>query len=485
MGRFVGQRRSVGPWLLGLAWALTVGVLAAPVAPAAAQGTPAAEETAPAEGVVATEGEALLRVVHASPDAPAIDVWVDDAVAVEGLAFGAASDFLSVAAGERRVRVVPAGSDPEDGAVLEEEVDLEEGSASVFAATGLLAEIEARVYEVDLGAFEEEGRARVRVVHAAPDAPEVTVAVKAGETLFEGVGFGDASDYAELEEGTYDLEVRAGDEEAVVLEAPDVAFAAGLVYDLFAIGRTEDTSLRLLPVAAEARVPCAGLVGVGTATDACVRVVHASTGAPAVDVYVGETAVAENIAFGSATEYLNLPGGEHQVRIVPTGEPPDDAVIELTEEFDEGRPYLIVAAGSLEEIEADVHEIDLGPLAAESARVRVVHAAADAGEVAVAIAGGPVLFEGVEFREATEYAVLAAGSYDLEARSTESEELAVDVQGLVLEGGTVYDVVALGSVEEGTAQMLPLATTAVAEDAEVMGTPAAGSEPTPVGTPEP
>lgn len=449
---------------------------------AVAVGAPTLSAAAAQEDA-ATEGEALVRVVHASPDAPAIDVYVDDAVVVQNLAFGAASEFLTVADGERQVRVVPTGTDPAAGSVIDEKPEFDDGGAYVVAAVGLLAEIEAKVYDVNLDAFEEEGRARVRVVHAAPGVDDVDVAVAAGDTLFEGVGFGDGSDYTEVEAGTYDLEVRTGDE--VALAAPDVALVAGQVYEVFAIGQIADGSLRLLPLVAPATVPCSALVGVGTSTDACLRAVHAAPDAPSVDIYVDDSVVAEAVAFGTATGYLNVPGGEHRIRIVPTGAPADDAVVELTDDFDEGRPYVIVAAGTEDGVEGNVYDLDLGPLASASARVRVIHAAADAGDVDVVVTGGPTLYEGVAFGDATDYAVIDAATYDLEARSSESEDVAVAVQGLMLDGGMVYDVVALGSVEAGTLQLLPLVTPAIATGDAAVGTPAPAAVATPVTSPTP
>jgi hypothetical protein len=51
-------------------------------------------------GVSADSHEAKVRVVHASPDAPAVDVWVNGQVAISGLAFGEATDYVALAGGD-------------------------------------------------------------------------------------------------------------------------------------------------------------------------------------------------------------------------------------------------------------------------------------------------------------------------------------------------------------------------------------------------
>ena len=73
----------------------------------AAQGTPeaAADMGNCVEALgIGAEGDACINVVHASPDAPAVDVYLDGAVALEGLEFGSISGWVPVPAGEHRSR---------------------------------------------------------------------------------------------------------------------------------------------------------------------------------------------------------------------------------------------------------------------------------------------------------------------------------------------------------------------------------------------
>src|SRR5215203_117467 len=95
-----------------------------------------------------TETDASVRFVHASPDAPAVDVIVDGAVVAADLAFGEATDFLAVSPDEHQVQIVPSGSDAAS-AVIDTTFDPEGGSNYIVAASGLLTEIEAKVYDVN------------------------------------------------------------------------------------------------------------------------------------------------------------------------------------------------------------------------------------------------------------------------------------------------------------------------------------------------
>ncbi len=194
----------------------------------------------------AQSDEAQVRVVHASPDAPAVDVYVVGEVAIEGLEFGNASDPTILPAGEYQVQVAPAGTSADD-AVIDATLTLEGGMAYDVAAVGLLSEIQAQVYPLDLSTI-DDGKARVRAVHASPDAPAVDVVVTDGPVLFEGAELPNATNYAEVDAGTYDLEVRPAGTEDVALSVPGVALEAGTVYDVYAIGLLEDESITLLPL---------------------------------------------------------------------------------------------------------------------------------------------------------------------------------------------------------------------------------------------
>ena len=51
-----------------------------------------------------------LRVVHASPDAPAVDIYIGNGKAVEGLPFGEYTDYIPVPFGQLEYAVYISGT---------------------------------------------------------------------------------------------------------------------------------------------------------------------------------------------------------------------------------------------------------------------------------------------------------------------------------------------------------------------------------------
>jgi hypothetical protein len=176
--------------------------------------------------------QARVRVVHASPDAPAVDVWVNDGIAFSNAPFKGITDYAALDTGTYNVKVVPNGAT--EPVVIEADLALEAKDYTVVAV-GLLENIEPLVL-VDNNNSPAAGKAHVRFVHASPDAPAVDIAVKNGPVLFANVAFKEIGDYLPVDAGTYDLEVRLAGTDTVALDVPGLALAEGTVYTVFAMG---------------------------------------------------------------------------------------------------------------------------------------------------------------------------------------------------------------------------------------------------------
>ncbi|MFB6252105.1 MAG: DUF4397 domain-containing protein, partial [Halobellus sp.] len=185
------------------------------------------------------EAPASVRVAHLSPNAPNVDVSVDGSAVLEDVAFGVTSSYLDVPAGTRTVEITAAG-DP-DTSVFQGDVTVESGQPYTFAAVGEIGEMADQPFEPlvleDGNSAPGGDTARLRVVHASPDAPAVDVTVAAGDLLFDGVPYG-GSGYVEVPGGDYTVEIRGDTEsnDGDVVADFDVSLNGGTVYTAFAAG---------------------------------------------------------------------------------------------------------------------------------------------------------------------------------------------------------------------------------------------------------
>ncbi len=183
---------------------------------------------------VAAADTAKVRVLHASPDAPAVDVYLNDTKvdALTNVPFGVISGYLDIPAGTQNVKVYATGT--MENPVINADLTLEAGKMYTVAATNAVAKIEAQVL-VD-APNPTADKAQVRVIHFSADAPAVDIAPKGGDPIISALEYPKATDYLALDGGTYDLEVRLAGTTTVALDLPGVAIENGKAYSVFAIG---------------------------------------------------------------------------------------------------------------------------------------------------------------------------------------------------------------------------------------------------------
>jgi hypothetical protein len=180
--------------------------------------------------------------------------------------------------------------------------------------------------------------AKVRVGHFSPDAPAVDVYANGGAIL-EDVPFGVLSEYLEVPGGIYTIEVvAAGADPAdgAVIGPVDLEFLAGTATTVAATNALASIEAQVL---ADEPAPQEGV--------AQVRIVHYSADAPAVDIALdGGDVVAENLAYPNAAGYLDLPEGEYDLEIRPTGT--TDVAFDIDPlPLAGGTSYTVFAIGSL------------------------------------------------------------------------------------------------------------------------------------------
>jgi len=384
-------------------------------------GTAATTTAAGVGGLVATDratastsgddGPARVRVAHASPDAPNVDVLVDGDRVLSDVPFRSVTDYLSLEPDTYDVSITAAG-DP-DTVAFEGEVTVEAGTDYTLAAIGELSEETFRVNPlVDRNRDLPDTIAEVRVVHASPDAPAVDVTTGHGRPLAEDVSFGHVGHYRVLFAGETEVAVEpvSGDDDPVF--ETTLTLEGGETYTVFAEGYlTPDDEPTDEPFGL---VPAAG----GTRPDSArARVVHASPDAPNVDVLVDGDRVLSAVHFGNVTDYLSLEPDTYDVSITAAGDP-DTVAFEGEVTVEAGTDYTLAAIGELSEKTFDVTVlVDEGDIDRGEVGVRVLHASPDAPAVDVTTAESrTTVVDDLSFGNATDFVEGQPGSYALEVK---------------------------------------------------------------------
>lgn len=189
--------------------------------------------------------EGRVRVVHASPDAPKVDIRVNGQPALDAIPFGASTGYVPVPDGTHKFGIYVAGTDTQ---VAELEATIAPNGMYTVAAIGFAGANKAPGFRVivlpDNRDAPNEGTAFIRFVHASPSSPDVDIYVGASpyETvqtrtpLLSGFPFGIATGYLPVPAGTYYARLTpAGAKTPIALESGMVILPSRGVRTAFAL----------------------------------------------------------------------------------------------------------------------------------------------------------------------------------------------------------------------------------------------------------
>jgi Domain of unknown function (DUF4397) len=404
-----------------------------------------------------------LQVLHASPDAPPVNILVNGNAVASGADFKdgtAQSELPAVGPYTIEVQGILAGgaTAPVIGPV---NLTFDANTTNTIVAVGTVASIAPLIFEQPRTPV-AAGNARVAVLHAAPAAPQVDIFVTAPGASLAGMmptatlAFGDAP-AGPLEVPAADYQIRitaAGDATAVVYDSGTIALTDGS--DLF-IAAVENTGPGASPVSLVALTGSGSLEIADAATPAVARVYHASPDAPSVDIVVNDNFAAplvDDLSFGDPAAVAAVPADSYNIKVSAL----DGAVIAIDADLtlDAGEAYDVLAIDNLAAIRPLVLNDDPREVATY-AKVRIIHASPSAGNVDIYVTApgtdinnaNPTLAD-VPFEANTGYLALDEGDYEVTVTATGSKLAAIGPAPLNLMGSDVLTIAAVDAAGGGT-----------------------------------
>lgn len=237
-------------WTLRLV--ASAATLMAPLAVAAAPPTSAA---------TASTGQGMARFGHFAPSVEPVNIFVDGTLFASGIGFKQVSQYGSLPAGVHRFDL-KLSSDPDGPVIFTVDAGVPADGAVTIGAVTTRDGVASHVFDDEL-TTPSPGQSLVRVIHAAPDVPAIEVQVVGGPLLVASVPYPGASDYQEVQPGTYDVQVRPAGSSEALLDVDDWTIEPG-VQSSVAIVKGSDGRLDVVAVRDAAAVAVAPAGGVQT-----------------------------------------------------------------------------------------------------------------------------------------------------------------------------------------------------------------------------
>jgi hypothetical protein len=187
-----------------------------------------------------------VRVIHMSPDAPNVDVYVDgiDGAVATDLSFPNTTQYLDLDVGTYTFRVSATGTSPDAAVLVFEDVEVTAGLRLTAGAYNEVANLESFTV-VDNGEGLADTDLRATVIHAAPAFGTVDVWEVSGEAmmLLDDLPFGGIATLPDLPSAAYVIGVD-GDQDGT----PDLTWSipqlpGGTEANLYAASQGEDVFL--------------------------------------------------------------------------------------------------------------------------------------------------------------------------------------------------------------------------------------------------
>ena len=222
---------------------------------------------------------------------------------------------------------------------------------------------------------------------------------------------------------------------------------------------------------------CGERLGIGDASVACLTVVQAASNAGSVDIRLDGNGLFSGVAFASATGFVSIPAGGHDLSITAAGQP-DNVLVDLSDletTASIGVEIAIVGSRTAGTLQALTLPIDGAAPAAGRASLRVVQAIPDAPPVDLGLASGETLIANLAPLGASDYLSVPASATAVEIRTAGTADVLFPIPGVTLPDGATATVYALGTVTNPTG--ITLLTVLVP------GTPSPSRGTPPVATP--
>lgn len=178
--------------------------------------------------------DAFYRLLHASPDAPAVDVYINDRVVARNLKYANFTSYFKAPGGLYSVKVFPVGQT--NKSVIDTKLQLVPGSVSSIAVVGNLGDISLLpILEPLQGPT--TGYAMIRFSHLSPNTPTVDITLPDGKKLFKDVEFKETTGYIPLPPGNYTLQANPAGTDTPALIVPNINLLPNRIYTVYAVGK--------------------------------------------------------------------------------------------------------------------------------------------------------------------------------------------------------------------------------------------------------
>ena len=181
--------------------------------------------------------EPSLRILHAVPNAPNVDVYLNGSLITSNLAFGKISKYSQLSSGEYEFQLFKAGTYVKP--LLSQNIQLIANAnytVSIVTLSNNLYLFRLKDDNVPIN----KSKSFLRFINLSSNAPLLSLALPNGVTLFNEAEYLETTGYYQLSPGIYNFKVLLGSSQITTKYIKNITLDGGNFYTIYIIGLFND-----------------------------------------------------------------------------------------------------------------------------------------------------------------------------------------------------------------------------------------------------
>ena len=181
--------------------------------------------------------ETSVRILHAVPNAPNVDVYLNGSLLTSNLAFGKISKYTVLSPGEYEFQLFTAGT--YDKPLLTQTVQLIANAnytVSIVTLANALYLFRLKDDHIPIS----RSQVFLRFINLSSNAPLLSLGLPNGVTLFNQAEYLETTGYYQLSAGIYNFEVLLGSSQITTKYIKNLTLDGGVFYTIYIIGLFND-----------------------------------------------------------------------------------------------------------------------------------------------------------------------------------------------------------------------------------------------------
>ena len=175
-----------------------------------------------------------IRVVHAAPVVPSLDIYVGDTLFFDNIFYSHISEYAPINSGDQTVKARAAMTSPKDPSLIEVNAPYNNDQDYTIVVAGSLDSLQYWRLDDDNLNLPGTGSSRVRVVHASAGTPSAEICI--GEVC-RTLAFKEDTGYFLMDPGVYTPKVHLNGPDPYFIKVPPLVVQDNSIHTVFLAGK--------------------------------------------------------------------------------------------------------------------------------------------------------------------------------------------------------------------------------------------------------